>query len=115
MWTETCDMNECCCREENGWDGRSNYQLQTCKDQQDGTAIGCFACSGIDACNQLTNSKVGDYGCVGRDACNANNLVVGREACHGIRSCFGMENVRVGNDRKVRVCVVLLCVMVCSI
>ena len=68
--TTTCGLNECCCAVEDGWDSMATYQRDTC-DYQENSVIGCFACSGVNACRNAKNIHVGD------SSCTSNVLHVG--------------------------------------
>ena len=47
--TTTCTLNQCCCHKDEGWKYTATYQRDTCHGQ-DNTVIGCFACTGPQAC-----------------------------------------------------------------
>ena len=55
--TTTCTLNECCCDAWIGWDYNSKYQKNTCAYQVN-SRIGCFACSGGEACIKLEDTHV---------------------------------------------------------
>ena len=96
--TTTCTQNECCCAQENGWDSMATYQRDTCNGQVN-SVIGCFACSGVNACKNTDNIHVGDSSCTSNvlhvgiyyGACERAGNPNGALTTIGIGSCWYEE------------------------
>ena len=103
--TTTCGLNECCCHVKDGWDSKATYQQNTCG-EQDNSVIGCFACSGKEACYNLDNAHVGDSSCNGDHACQQDfsyqavepkeRLIIGIKSCNKDSACSFVHHLDVG-------------------
>ena len=98
-----CKGNYCCTSdkekpcEDSGWFQRNECELV------DGEVanVGCGACVGKHACNDMINRNIGENSCTGgyyASCYYANDSTIGDRSCHGYESCRGADNNDIGND-----------------